>query len=290
MLALLIFILSSSSLFIVFRGLGKDRDPLQVILWNYFICTILSLFDTLMKGGLPSTSPLLTWLWPAFGLGMLFLINFSFTEKSVRSMGLSVSTVASKLSLILPFFFSVWLNGNSPGWKSWTGLLFCLLAIFLSSLKTDSVKIKTGFSLNWLLPVAIILGTGLTDILTQWLNQVLVPNAESAAFVLSVFAGAFISALLLSIFRIFRNEMKFDASHFLPGFLLGLPNFISYKSILAALDAFQHQGNVVFPVANLGVIILSSLVSAFYFKDAFSRWNLAGIGLACLALLMLYQR
>lgn len=289
MLALVIFIISSSSLFIIFRGLGNDRNPLQVILWNYFFCTLLSAFFAFWENSIPASGFGSEWLWPALGLGALFLLNFSFTEQSVRRMGLSVSSVATKLSLILPFFFSLHLNGVSPGWLSWTGLLLCLSAIILSSFKPDSDKKKPGFSWNLLLPVSIFLGTGLTDILTQWLNQVLVSPSDSAAFVLFVFAGAFASALCLSIFKIAAGSMKFQPADILPGFLLGVPNFISYKSILAALDAFHHQGNVVFPVANLGVIILSSLVSFLYFRDAFSKWNLAGIALACLALFMLYQ-
>ena len=290
MSALILFILSSSSLFIVFRALGKNRDPLQVILWNYFFCTLLSAFFAFWENSMPASGFGSDWFWPSLGLGALFLLNFSLTEQSVRIMGLSVSSVATKLSLILPFFFSLMMNGGSPGLLTWTGLLLCLSAILLSSLKPDSNRQKAGFSWKLLLPVGIFFGTGLTDVLTQWLNQVLVPPSDSAAFVLFVFAGAFAAALGLTIFKTATGSMMFQATDILPGFLLGLPNFISYKSILAALDAFHHQGNVVFPIANLGVIILSSLVSFLYFRDAFSKWNLAGIGLACLALFMLYQR
>jgi drug/metabolite transporter (DMT)-like permease len=289
MTALILFILSSSSLFVVFRGLGKHFDPLQVILWNYFFCTMLSFLFSWMDNGIHASCFASDWFWPAIGLGALFLFNFSLTEQSVRNMGLSVSSVASKLSLILPFFFSLYISGASPGIMSWAGLLLCLAAIILSSLKPESNKNEVAFSWKWLLPAGIFLGTGFTDILTQWLNQNLVPPSESAVFVLFVFLGAFLAALILTFFRRWRNELQFKFNHILPGFLLGLPNFISYKSILAALDAFQHQGNVVFPIANLGVIILSSMVSFLYFRDPFTRWNLAGIGLACLALFMLYQ-
>lgn len=289
MIPLIFFILSSSSLFIIFRGLDKGRDPLQVILWNYFTCTILSLFFRLQEDSAIFTFQTSDWFLPALGLGALFLLNFSLTEQSVRQMGLGVSSIATKLSLILPFFFSVFSHGSSPGLLSWSGLLLCLAAIFLSSLKTGPGNRSASFSWLWLLPVAIFFGTGITDILTQWLNQVLVPAGDSDAFVLFVFAGAFFSALLLVVYRTIRSGIPFRMGDALPGIVLGMPNFISYKCILAALDAFHHQGNVVFPIANLGVIVLSSLVSAFYFRDSFSRWNIAGIIFACAALVLLFE-
>ena len=107
---------------------------------------------------------------------------------------------------------------------------------------------------------------------------------------LFVFSGAFSAALILTLIRSFQGKTVLGLNHAVPGFLLGLPNFISYKSILAALESFQHQGNVVFPIANLGVIILGSLVSVIYFRDTLSRWNLAGILISCLALVLLFRQ
>jgi len=290
MLALLVFIFSSSSLFLVFRALDKDRDPLQVILFNYLFCILFSLFSGFQDNSIHFASiPESSWLLPSLGLGLGFLLNFFLTQQSIEKMGLGVSSVANKLSLILPFFFTLLMNGKEPGFRALAGLLLCIPAIFLSSGNGKSTTSGSRAAYYKLLPLAIFLGTGLTDILTQWINENLLAPEEEAAFVLLVFSGAFLSAGLLSLYRILKGQMVLSFRNLLPGFLLGLPNIISYKSILAALNAFNHQGNLVFPVANLGVIVLTGLVSFFYFKDKLSARNLAGMGLALLALLLLLE-
>jgi len=289
MIALLIFILSSSSLFIVFRGLGKDKDPLQVILFNYLFCILFSFSSIILEGETLILAGKAKWFFPALFLGVLFLINFSFTEQSVRRLGLSVSSVANKLSLILPFFFTILISGQQIGFRPMAGLLLCVLAIFLSAQKTGAGYASVKMKWVWLLPVVVFLGSGFTDILTQSINQHLVPESQSSGFVFVVFFGAFLAAGLLTLIRIFSGSMKFNFRNAWPGFWLGLPNFISYKSILLALNAFEHKGNVVFPVANLGVIVFTSLVSYLYFRDKFSKTNLAGILISLLALLLLFQ-
>ncbi len=290
MLALLIFIFSSTSLFLVFRSLGKGHDPLQVILFNYLFCILFSLLSGFQDNSIHLSSiPESSWLLPALGLGLAFLLNFFLTQQSIEKMGLGVSSVANKLSLILPFFFTLLMNGKEPGFRALGGLLLCIPAIFLSAGKGKSAAPGTQAAYYRLLPLAIFLGTGLTDILTQWINENLLSPEEEAAFVLMVFSGAFLSAGFLSIYRLLKGQMVLSFRNLLPGFLLGLPNIISYKSILAALNAFNHQGNLVFPVANLGVIVLTGLVSVLYFKDKVSNRNFVGMGLALFALLLLLE-
>jgi len=287
MLALLLFVLSSSSLFLVFRGMSKGRDPLPVLMCNYLFCSIFSFADYGLSAGSDALFPQAgTWMPYAAVLGFLFLINFSITEKTVRQSGAAISSVATKLSLVLPFFYTLFLKEQLPGLRSASGLLLCMASIVLISLKPDASEKKGG---SRLYPLLIFLGTGFTDVVTQWLNQALVPPGQAPFMVFVVFSAAFVSALLLFAFRCRRGESNLKSSDFRTGFLLGLPNFISYKSILAALSAFHHQGNVVFPLANLGVILFTTLVSILYFRDKPGRWNIIGIFLALLALWCFFQ-
>ncbi len=291
MIALVIFILSSSSLFLIFRGMGNHRDPLQVLMFNYFFCMIFSLADVLLSGSHRFFfNGFSVWMPFAACLGVLYLLNFSLTEKTVRFSGAAVSSVAAKLSLVLPFCYTLILQQQIPDGFSMAALLICLPAIILISGKSQSPASENQSSATWILPGAVFIGSGLTDIFTQWLNQALVPQADAAGMVLLVFTAAFFSALGLMLFRQFKTGKSIDFSTVLPGFLLGLPNFISYKSILASLNAFHHQGNLVFPVANLGVIVFTTLVSTFWFREKLSRQNMTGIFLAILALILFFQK
>ena len=269
----------------------KGRDVLPVLMFNYFFCMLFSFADVLLSGSHRFFfNGFSVWMPFAAGLGALYLLNFSITEKTVRFSGAAVSSVAAKLSLVLPFCYTLILQQQIPDGFSMAGLLICLPAIILISRKSQSPASENQRSATWILPVAVFLGSGLTDIFTQWLNQALVPQADAAGMVLLVFTAAFFSALGLLLFRNLRSGHGLDFSAAVPGFLLGLPNFISYKSILASLNAFHHQGNLVFPVANLGVIVFTTLVSTFWFREKLSRQNMAGIFLAILALILFFQK
>lgn len=291
MLPLLAFILSSSSLFLIFRGMDKRRDALQVLLFNYLFCTFFSTIDYIISPGIvgQKINSIPDWAPFAAGLGVLYLINFSLTEKTVRICGAAVSSVATKLSLVLPFFYTLMLKGEMPSIQSLAGLFLCILAIILASERSKNNS-TIGEGPGWFLPLLIFLGTGFTDVLTQWLNQTMVPPSQGPLMVLVVFAFAFLSSSLMLVLKLSRKKSQFQFSTVWPGFLLGLPNFISYKSILAALSAFHHQGNVVFPMANLGVILLTSMASILYFRDQAGGRKLAGILLALIALTFFFQK
>lgn len=290
MLALLIFILSSSSLLLIFRSLGKAKDALQILLFNYLFCIFFSFADVAIQRNTIIPVPLsFTWFPLAAGLGILFLINFRLTERTVRLVGASISSVATKVSLVMPFFFTLILRGEAPSLRSLIGLLLCFAAIIFCSGKAVNEDGKKGNAALWLLPLSIFLGTGITDILSQWLNQAQVPSGDSDLMILLVFFSAFLSSLIFAFFRKSPGNPVIQFSHAWPGLLLGLPNFISYKSLLAALTAFHHQGNVVFPIANLGVIVFTTLVSALVFREKLSRKNWIGIVLALVSLALFYQ-
>lgn len=290
MIPLLLFILSSSSLLLIFRSLDKSKDALQVLLFNYLFCTIFSFTDLAVQRQTWVPVPAsFSWMPLAAGLGALFLINFSLTERTVRLAGASVSSVATKVSLVMPFFFTLVIRGETPSLKAVSGLLLCFAAIVLCSGQSGKEAKTNGSFLFWLLPFSVFLGTGVTDILSQWLNQTQVPPADSDLLILLVFFAAFLSSLIYAMFRARPGSPVLQFSHAGTGLVLGLPNFISYKSLLAALTAFHHKGNVVFPIANLGVIVFTTLVSALVFREKLSRKNLIGILLALISLALFFQ-
>jgi drug/metabolite transporter (DMT)-like permease len=254
---------------------------------NYLVCLVLGfIFSSPSTSGLLAISSSGWWFWPLI-LGVIFLGNFFLTGLTVERMGITVSSVSTKISLVIPFFASILLhNGKGLGITSGLGLIFCCLSIWLVSQKESSSDSTTTIS-GWWLPVSIFLGTGITDALSQWCNETQVPMESQPMFVMLVFAGAFLASLPFFLKSLSEGRNRLSSKIFLAGFLLGLPNFFSYYFVLKALDDFDNQGNIVFPVANLGVILVTGLVSYFYFRDSFSRQNLLGILFSFLSLLLL---
>ena len=70
-------------------------------------------------------------------------------------------------------------------------------------------------------------------------------------------------------------------------FTLGIPNFLSFYFLLKALAYFGSSGAFVYPLYNLGVILLSAIIGLLVFKERLSKLNIVGILLAITAITLL---
>jgi drug/metabolite transporter (DMT)-like permease len=67
--------------------------------------------------------------------------------------------------------------------------------------------------------------------------------------------------------------------------LLGLFNFLNIYFYLKAHQSFAKTPTTVFATMNFGVILLGTLVGAFYFKEKLSGKNILGLVLAVIAII-----
>jgi len=259
----------------------------QAITVNYWVCFLVGFLF------LPSRENLIRhfsfdWVPWALILGFLFLLNFRLTGLIVKKLGLAVSSVSNKMSLVIPVIFSLYAHQNWDQLSvfSYLGLGLAFLAIFFVSgpVKSENSK-KSGMLI--FLPIIIFLLSGLTDSLSQWCSETKVNQPDSNHFAWLVFAGAAISSSLLILVQSFNGKVSWNLNSILAGFTLGIPNYFSYYFLLKSLEAFDHQGDFVFPFANLGIILFSGLLSFFVFSDQISRRQWLGLGLSGLSLFLI---
>jgi hypothetical protein len=115
----------------------------------------------------------------------------------------------------------------------------------------------------------------------------MVPPAETKVFVWVVFVAALMFSLPFVLYRLMVGESKFQMKSLLGGLTLGIPNYFSYLFLIITLEKFNNKGDFVFPIGNMGVILITSIIALFFFKDTFSKRNFLGLGLALLALAFL---
>ena len=98
-------------------------------------------------------------------------------------------------------------------------------------------------------------------------------------FYIFLFAGLFTLVLLLKERRpITRRDLVFGA-------LVGVPNFLSSRLLLAALT--ELPAFLVYPSYSVGVILIVSLLSFFLFRERLGRRQLAAVGMILAALVLL---
>ncbi|MFD0797697.1 EamA family transporter [Maribacter chungangensis] len=280
---LVLSILFSSFIFVVFKLFVRYQvQTLYAIITNYVVACLVGLIfyeGDLDIGKLPYKS----WFWGAMALGILFILVFNIMAATSQKLGVSVASVATKMSFVIPVVLSVVLyNDNLDGIK-YLGIAIAVLAVYLASMKQAAESFK--FSML-LLPFLVFLGSGIIDAAIKYFQEVHVPEDEFALFssLLFFFAGS--SGLLFILVKSYKQRIKLNPRNILGGIALGVPNFFSIYFLLLALNHAGLSSASIFTVNNVGIVVLSTLLGIVLFKEKLSPKNWLGIGLAILSILL----
>lgn len=291
MIYILLTILSSSTLFVVFKLVDKKKIPvLEVIILNYVVAILCGI---LLIDSNVSVSHILysTWLPFAIFIGILFIVMFFVVAKSTSLVGISISTVANKMSLIIPIIVSMLIDKNDfPTLMKVLGIILALVAVYLSVYKKKKTKLNKQLIY---LPVILFLGMGIVDALIKYTQHFYVSNEALPVFSTVLFVFAALTGFVVKFFQKTPIKMFFNMPVLAHGTVLGLANYGSIYFLIQALN-FVHDsgittdGSKVFGMVNLGTILLSVLIGFFYFKEKLLKINWMGILIAVLAIVVLY--
>ena len=280
MIHLFATILSSTSIFVIFR-LAKNYSCKisNLITINYFVATLFG-FGIFTHFNFHEFNNSKSWLISGIVLGTLFISMFFLIANSSQKAGITVTTLANKLSLVFPVLFSIiWFNEETTALK-FVGFFTAVLAIFFTIYKKD---IKKTNLLYFFLPVAIFIGSGITDSVVKYAQAVKISPDESGIFSCLVFFVAFSIAAIISILNKNKVRIIFNSPTLILGILLGLVNFGSLFFIINALNKSNLNSSLVFVIVNMSIVILSALIGILFFKEKLSKINFAGIILAILS-------
>ncbi len=289
---LVLTVLFTSWLLICFRMFTLYKiDHLQAIIFNYFVCAVTGFFFYHNYEKILELETFEPWLLFALLTGSCFLPTFYLIAYTVKKISITVSTIASKISLIIPVTVSIlYLNSASSfSILNITGLLLGLGAIFMTSLKeeehNDADRPKN--KLVYFLPFLVFLGGGLVDVMVNISNSRYLPVEKSSLFPFFAFSAAATAGLLVLLYRIiFKNE-KIILRNIVGGLILGIPNYLSIYFLLKALQDFDNNGAFLFPVLNICVILVNSLIAILFLKEKMSKANYAGLFLAVISLILI---
>lgn len=291
MIYLIFGVISNATLFLIFRAFTNFKiDNLQAIVVNYFVCVIVGLAFIGKPEILLSVDLTATWSWIAMLIGLLLVVGFYAASLTSQLLGVSVTSVASKMSLMFPVLFSLFfmrIESKPFTFLNYAGMVLALVAIYLSSIRQNNDS-KTTYSKNYLLllPFVVFLIGGLIDIFINYSNHKLITAENESIFPIFLFA----SAAIIGLISLFFQKGKFQFKSILGGIFLGVPNYFSLYFVLKALSAFDNNGAVFYPIYNVGIIMFSSFAAMLLFRERLSKINFLGLGLSVLALFLLsYQ-
>lgn len=285
MTALLLSILSSTLIFVVFKLFDRFKIPtFQAIVVNYFVAASCGLL--LFEGPTPFfTVSNSNWWYFALLLGGLFIVIFNLMAWTTQKNGLSVVSVATKMSVVLPVIFGLSYYHESLGILKGLGILFALVSVYLTSLKSGNVI--SVDRRNILYPILVFLGSGVIDTSLKYLENAFVTPEEVPLFSASIFFGAFIFGMVLLLVKAVKATVPLSFKSLLGGIALGIPNYFSVFFLLKALKSNIFESSGIFTVNNVAIVMLSTIMGIVLFRERLLLKNWIGVVLAIISIILI---
>lgn len=286
---LLLCIISSTGIFVVFKSIEKSHLPsFPVIVINYFVATLLGF---LINPGTVNPGMILesSWFPVSIIIGIMFILMFFLIAFSTRKAGISVTTVASKMSVIFPMVFSMLIDPSDR----FTAIKAAAIALTLGGVALTVFKPgqKSPDPAVIYVPLALFLGMGVVDSLVKFAQFHFVKDADAALFSAILFLNAFASGAIIIAFYPKLHRSFLRPAPWIWGTILGGVNFGSIFFLVHALNYISPagggaDGSVVFGINNIGIVGLSVLLGLWVFKERLQPLNWLGIILSALALIL----
>lgn len=283
MIYLVLSILISSLLFVIFKLFDVFKiSTSQAIVINYAIALSFGLFTSNIS--LPVVQiPQQTWFIGAFCLGVLFISVFNVMGITSQRNGLSVASVAGKMSVIIPIIAGIFIYKESVGYVKIVGILMALVAVYLSSAKSDTSPVKFK---NLIFPLLLFLGSGCIDAVLKYMQTTYVSEEAVPLFLATIFGCAFVLGCFFIILQMIKGEFKFQWKNLIGGVALGVPNYYSMEFLIKALQTKGLESSTLFTINNVSVVILTTIFALAFFKEKLIKKNWIGIGLALISILL----
>lgn len=288
MIFLLLSIVFTAGLIFTFKIFALKNIPVfQAIVYNYISATVCAYAFLPDKSQITSGAVLSApWLPLSLVLGSMFILVFNLTSRATVKYGVSTASVAMKLGLVFPVLMAFIFYGEPFSWLKLAGILSAFVAVVLSSLKEEdkSATHKSSFAL---LPVVVFLGSGACDSVTQYANKTYLSNAGMEDFSLFLFIAAGLAGSLTFIYQLATGQAVFNSKSLVGGIILGVINYFSFLFLLKALAHVSWGSAVVFPISNLGTVLVATLAGLIVFKEKITKINVLGLAFAVLSIVLI---
>ncbi len=281
---LLLSILCSSIIFVVFKLYAiHGVQTGYAIIVNYLTACLVGflLYDAPI--GLPEITSK-SWFPGTLFLGVLFIVIFNLMARTSQELGVSVASVATKMSLVVPVILGIVIYGEKLGGLKVIGVFLALGAVFFTSIKETPKALRRATL--WL-PGLVFLGSGIIDASIKYLQEYYVSTSEFPLLSATIFATAACSGLIFIGVRWRKAPLKVNYRNLLGGIALGVPNFFSIYYLLRALQNDFLNSASIFTINNVAIVMLTTLLGILLFKERISLQNWAGIALAVISIVLI---
>lgn len=291
MIYLILSIISATCLVLIFKLFEKFKiDTFQAIVINYIVAASVGFFlddSKISIGAIPHQS----WFLNAVIIGILFISLFNVIAITAQKIGIAIASVASKMSLVIPVIFAVYLYDDSMPFMKISGILLAVAGVYLTfrtgKNKGETLPPMAKNSKLVIFPIIVFIGSGLLDTLFKYTEHHYLVDNDFNMFISSLFSIAAVAGIIVIIPLLLRSKMHIQVKNIIGGIVLGIPNYGSVFFLLKTLEIENLESSVIFPVNNMGIVGLSAIVAFIFFKEKLTMINWAGIAFSIIAIAMI---
>jgi drug/metabolite transporter (DMT)-like permease len=258
-------------------------DMLEAVVVNYILCVITG---CIFIGHIPVYPAVIQEPWFPWALltGVGFIAIFNVLGYSTRVDGITTTTIANKLSLVIPVIFSVFLYGDHMGTWKVIGIVLAFPAVYLTTRVLGDNNKPQG--LLW--PSLLFFGGGLLDTLMKYAQfSFLASAASQAVYSIYCFATAAAIGIVLVVVLAMLRKININWKNIVAGICIGIPNYFSIYFLIRMLNSNFLQSSAAIPVLNIGIVLASTLTAILLFREKANVLRIAGLVLSVIAILLI---
>lgn len=298
MVTFILGIFCAAGLFITFKFWDKyNVHPFFATVINYLTSAIIAYFLCEHKPTIASTMSV-EWLPFAIGLGCISLIDFNLNSYVTKKLGIGVTSISSKLSLLIPVTLAIVLFNEDITAAKIMGVLAAIVALVLISIRNgEGISCVVPWKkIYYFLPLFVFIGSGTNDFMMLSLGRINsgANSADITNVVFVVFTMAFIMGLLAFIISALVGKMSAKGfvvkRNIIGGVVMGVVSICCFSLYLIGVGALTEQGwdgSILASIYAIGVLTISVLCGIVVFKERFSLLNYIGIAIALISIAVL---
>ena len=285
MIDIILSILAFNILIIFFKLFHRyGIDNLQALIINYFVAGGLSLYFSQQAFSLVYILNS-SWIYHAAIIGILFIVTFNLYAMGTQKVGIAITTIANKLSLLIPVGIALILYPDEQlTVLKIIGFIMALIGIYLSS--TQSKKLSFDKKYIWLI-VFVFIGQGIADSIFNNAQKTVVDEIDKGLFFMCLLFIAGLSGITILLAKSIKQKPQIKVKSLFAGFIFGIPNFVTLILFFDALENSGLAATQVYPIISMGVVMLSALIGLILFKEKLSLRNWIGLGFAILSIFII---
>lgn len=287
MIFLLFSVLTNAAIYLLFKYFEiKKIQVFEAIVFNYITAFSIGIFMVDDRAAAIHTALSgTTWSVAGILMGLIFISVFYFMAITAQKVGVSVATIASKMSLALAvILFAMTDHTETLTLTKVIAIVLAIAGVIFSSLKEN----EGGF--NWKMigyPMLILLGSTVIDFSIAHFSAYPQNDSELALYSCLPFLTSAVIGITIIGIKYTRKNYRLRFVDMIAGIALGLINYGSIFFLIKSYDLGIWPKSTVLPINNLSVVIVGAVAAVILFKEKLSGKNILGLVLSAAALVLL---